>query len=114
MKLPEKFENFYPPVEHLFQTKRGYYRTVLLEKKGTFVPQHVHDWSHDTLVGSGRARGWCDGEWIGDKGPGEVFEIEAGKEHVFMSLEDGTRLSCIHNLNGEPYRILRETHLEKA
>jgi len=86
------------PVERITTTSTGYYRSVLLKKAFTCIPQHVHDHAHDTLVCNGRARGWADGEYLGEKEAGEAFEIAAGKRHVFQALEDNTRLACIHNI----------------
>lgn len=114
--LPAEFEALeQQPVEKITQTKSGYYRSILLEKAGTCVPQHTHDYPHDTLVGSGRARGWVKTGgrwlWIGDKEAGDAFEIAEEKEHIFMALEPNTRLSCIHHLDGKPYQFLKEGKL---
>lgn len=74
-----------------------YFRSVLIEKSGTSLLQHVHDHDHATFVGWGRARGWANGVWIGDKGRGEAFEIKAGQEHLFQALQDNTFLTCTHD-----------------
>lgn len=111
-ELPTSFEKLEEqPVERITITATGYYRSVLLARAFTCIPQHTHDHAHDTLVCSGRARGWSDGQWIGDKEAGEAFEIAEGKKHIFQALEDNTRLACIHNLNGKPYRFLEEGKL---
>lgn len=88
-----------PPVERIEEVAGLYFRSVLLERAGTLIPQHRHDHDHATLVCAGRARGWCDGIWIGDKGPGEAFEIRAGGEHVFQAIEPMTRLACVHDID---------------
>lgn len=85
------------PVERIEIVAGLYFRSVLLEN-GTVIPQHVHDHDHATFVGSGRARGWANGRWIGDKGPGEAFEVLAYQEHVFQALEANTRLCCVHDI----------------
>lgn len=74
------------------------FHTITIEKAGTLVPQHVHDDSHATLVCAGRARGWTDGAYLGEKGPGEAFWVEGGKKHHFQAVEPITRLSCITHL----------------
>lgn len=85
-------------VEHIVEAAGIYFRSIFLARTGMGVPQHVHDYDHATLVGSGSLRGWCDGEWIGDKGRGEAFEVLAGKKHIFESLEPNTLLICVHDI----------------
>lgn len=86
------------PVEKIDEASGLYFRSVLLEDANTIIPTHAHDHDHATVVGSGRARGWKGTYWIGDKGPGEAFEIKAREEHTFMSLEPMTRLICTHDI----------------
>lgn len=86
------------PVERIEEACGLYFRSVLLEKAGTVIPQHRHDHDHATFVGAGRARGWANGAWIGDKGAGEAFEVKAGCAHVFQALEPNTRLTCVHDI----------------
>ena len=85
-------------VEHITEASGLYFRSVTLPEAGTYIPQHNHDYDHATLVCSGKVRGWCDGVNLGVKSKGEVFEIRANHEHVFVSLEPNTTLVCIHNL----------------
>ncbi len=87
-----------PPVEHIEEVGNLYLRSILLRNSGCVVKQHIHDREHLTLVGNGRARGWADGKWIGDKKPGEGFWILAGQEHLFQALESDTRLVCVHDI----------------
>lgn len=87
------------PLEQIVEAGGFYLRSYLLKESGTIIPQHVHDHDHVTLVGSGRVRGWQDGICIGERGPGEVFEIPAGTAHVFQSLEPYTLLCCVHNID---------------
>lgn len=97
--LPTEFEPLDEAlVESMAFSKFGlYFRSLLMKKKNTVVPQHVHDLGHATIVGAGRARGWANGEWIGDKGPGEIFDIDPYIEHVFQALEENTFMSCVHD-----------------
>ena len=98
--LPEIVRELTPdeqPVEKLVEVAGLYLRTYHLPMVGMVVPQHVHDYDHATLICSGKLRGWCEGEWIGDKGPGEAFLIKAGCQHTFESLEP-SMLTCIHNI----------------
>lgn len=75
-----------------------YFRSAIFAESGTIIPQHVHDHDHVTFIGSGRFRGWKDGEWIGDRSAGEVFHIQAGASHLFMSLEEHSMLTCVHTI----------------
>jgi hypothetical protein len=85
------------PVERIEEIGGFYFRSILLHQVGMVVKQHVHDHEHVTLVCNGRARGWSESEWIGDKGPGEAFLIDAGDDHLFQALEPDTRLVCVHD-----------------
>lgn len=86
------------PVERITEVGGLYFRSVLFTDAGIIIPQHVHDHDHVTFVGSGRFRGWKDGEWIGDRVAGQAFEIPAGSSHLFMSLEPNSLLTCVHNV----------------
>lgn len=86
------------PVEQIVEAGGFYFRTICLAEPGYVVPQHVHDHEHVTLVGSGKARGWKHGVWIGDRSAGEAFVIEADAPHLFQALDAQTRLTCIHNI----------------
>lgn len=86
------------PVERITEAAGLYFRSLWLPVAGMVVAQHVHDYDHATLVGSGRARGYCDGQLLGEKGRGEVFEITAGCAHAFEAVEPETLLVCVHDL----------------
>lgn len=75
-----------------------YVRSILLEDAGMRVPQHVHDHDHATLVCSGRARVWVDGDEIGDFDAGHLVPVLKGKRHEFQALLPMTRLACIHDI----------------
>lgn len=86
------------PVQHIVEAGGLYFRSILLEHAGTLIPQHEHDHDHVTLIGSGKARSWQDGVWVGDFGPGEVVEMKAGRSHAFQALEPNTHLTCVHDI----------------
>ena len=86
------------PVERIAEAGGLYFRSVLLREAGMVIPQHTHDHDHATLVCSGSARGWCDGKLMGDKSRGEAFEVLAGHQHIFESLEPMTMLTCVHDI----------------
>jgi len=96
--IPEKLLRLEDqPVQFVDEVAGLYFRSILLEKAGFVVPQHVHDYDHASYIGSGAARLWVNGEWIGDYQAGHAIEIKAGKEHVFEALEDNTRIACVHD-----------------
>lgn len=82
-------------VEFVGELAGVHYRSVFLAFRGTTIPQHVHGESHATLVGCGKARLYVDDRFKQDISAGEVVLIEAGKKHLFESLEDNTRLTCL-------------------
>lgn len=85
-------------VEHVDEVGGLYIRTIRLFKRGTYVPQHVHDYDHVTLCGSGSAYFYQDGALSAIVRAGSVVTIKKGMQHAFQSLEDNTTLSCIHSV----------------
>lgn len=94
------------PVEYIEEVGGIYFRAILLQNIGDAVPQHTHDYAHVTLIAAGKVRLWIEGAWVADIEAFKAIEIEAHRQHVFQALEPNTRLSCVHNLNGEPYKAL--------
>lgn len=84
-------------VESIDEVCGLYFRSILIQK-GIRVPQHVHDYDHATLVGSGRAALYIDGLMIGIFEAGQAAPITAHQKHEFEALEDNTRLICVHNI----------------
>lgn len=84
-------------VEYVEERMGVYFRSVFLPFKGMTIPQHVHDVSHPTFCGSGKARLYVDGLFREDVEAGHAVGIEAGKRHCFEALEDNTRLTCVFN-----------------
>lgn len=87
------------PLECITEVGGLYFRTVTFKDAGIIIPQHVHDHDHVTFIGSGKFRGWKDGEWIGDRSAGQAFDIPAGSSHIFMSLEANSLLACVHTID---------------
>lgn len=94
-------------VEYVDDVGGLYFRAILLPNIGDRVPQHTHDYEHVTLIAAGAARLFVDGELKGDYSAFRAIVIEANKQHVFEALEPNTRLSCVHQLNGEQYRLTK-------
>lgn len=85
-------------VEFVEEVKGIYFRSVLLPKAGARIPQHVHDHDHATFCGAGRALMIVDGVSQGEVLAGHAVPVLAGKKHEFVALEDGTRLTCVHDV----------------
>jgi hypothetical protein len=86
-----------PVVESIMTDVAGlYFRSYLLPEVGTIIPQHVHDYDHATLVCAGSVDVNIDGVYAGQYQAGQAIEIQAGKQHVFQSVEPMTRLCCVH------------------
>lgn len=61
------------------------------------APQHVHAYAHLSACTSGAARVEVDGLTIATIRAGDLIVIEAGKQHIFTTLEPRTTILCIHN-----------------
>lgn len=85
-------------VEFIEEVGGLYFRSIYLPSAGQRVAQHVHDYDHVTYCGAGRAMLRTDGIEIDVLEAGHALEVKAGHIHEFEALEDGTRLTCIHNL----------------
>lgn len=106
--LPEGVARHDQPVEYVDDVGGLYFRAICLENVGDVVPQHAHDHAHVTLIASGKARLWIEGAWVADIPAFKAIEIEANRKHIFQALEPKTRLACVHDLKGEPYRVAKE------
>lgn len=86
-----------PLLEFIDEVGPFYFRSILLPEAGMRIPQHVHDYDHATLCGSGKARMYVDGVETGILEAGQATEIKAHHRHEFESLERNTRLTCVHD-----------------
>lgn len=73
-----------------------YFRSVLLPI-GVKIPQHRHPYDHATYCGSGSAVMYVDGKRTRLVEAGQAVEIKANSFHEFESLENNTRLTCVHD-----------------
>lgn len=89
-------------VEFVDEVAGIYFRSVYLTE-GQKMGQHVHPFDHATLVGSGKARLWVDGQWAGDFEAGQAVKVEAHKRHEFMAVDGPVRLTCVHNTESAHY-----------
>lgn len=53
------------------------------------IPMHTHDYSHLTVVVSGRIKA-TDGSKSSEFGPANVINFASGKPHEIIALEDNT------------------------
>ena len=82
-----------PPKTMRFKCGLAFFGVLL--SKGMVIPQHKHTHSHATYIGSGSARYWANGVYMGIVGQAEALELPAETEHVFQALEDGTLITCV-------------------
>lgn len=93
--LPDATDAADQPTEFIDEVGGFLFRTVLLQKPGTIIPQHKHDTDHVTLVCAGAGRLWVNGEWRGDYEAFSAVEVKAGDTHLWQSLHRYTRFSCL-------------------
>ena len=84
-------------VEFIDEVAGLYFRTVVLQKPGARAYQHVHDYDHATVCGSGRAILYVEGAITRIVEAGEVVLVKANKKHYFEALAAKTRLICVHD-----------------
>lgn len=82
-------------VEFVDEVAGLYFRSVLLPL-GVKIPQHLHPYDHATYCGYGSAMMYVDGKRTRLVEAGQAVEIKANHKHEFESLEENTRLTCIH------------------
>ena len=74
-----------------------YARSIFLPHAGTKVPQHSHNYDHASFVGSGSVRLIANGALVGDFKAGQLIEVKANTDHLFVALEPNTRIACLHH-----------------
>jgi quercetin dioxygenase-like cupin family protein len=86
-----------PLVEYVEEVGGLYFRSLLLPQAGMRIPQHLHPYDHVTYCGSGSAIVFADGKAIDVIAAGRAVEVRANIAHEFESIEENTRLTCIHD-----------------
>lgn len=72
---------------------------IIVPLKGTKIPQHVHAFDHTTMITKGSVRVWVEDKLLGDFKEDAFIEIKAHKAHKFETLEDNTKICCVHNIS---------------
>lgn len=83
--------------------------------EGAWIPQHSHETAHLSAIATGSVRVWKDGKCMGDFTAPSGIRIEALSEHLFLALEDGTTVLCIHRVDdGDEPHIHAEHQIVSA
>jgi quercetin dioxygenase-like cupin family protein len=85
-------------VEKITEVCGLYFRSVVLERAGDVATQHTHDHDHATYCGAGRFAYYANGAHQGEFVAGDAVPVRAGEKHYFVALDDGTRLTCVHDI----------------
>ena len=85
-------------------------KTMVIQRAGTFVPQHAHVYAHVTVLVRGSIKAWKDGAFLGDFTAPVGITIPARAKHLFMSLEDHTILLCVHDIGTAEAVEIAEEH----
>lgn len=75
---------------------------MLMEKSGTVVGQHAHEYGHTSLLVSGRVMVFAEGDKVGleYKAPSFIW-IPPKIKHTFVSMENDTHVYCVHNVQNQ-------------
>lgn len=94
-------------VEFVEERAGIHFRSIFIPFRGTTIPQHVHGEAHATYCGCGKARLYVDGLFQQDLEAGHSITVEAGKQHMFETLEDNTRLACVWSVEAAERELKR-------
>jgi quercetin dioxygenase-like cupin family protein len=75
-----------------------FFKTMVIPKAGTLVPQHAHVYPHVTALVRGAVGVFKGDERIVDLQAPSAVLIRAREKHAFLALEDDTALVCIHDI----------------
>lgn len=81
---------------------RIFMKGMLMDKAGTIVGQHAHEYGHTSLLVRGKLMVFADGDDVGVQYEAPAFIwIPAKTKHLFSSLEDNTHVYCVHNMKDQ-------------
>lgn len=73
-------------------------KSMVIQRAGTYVPQHAHKWDHQSVVVRGGVFVWENGLPKGlVRAPASIL-IKAGVKHLFQAETDGTTILCVHDI----------------
>ena len=100
------------PIESMHHYAGTFVKAHVVPDADTILPQHLHPFPHLTFIASGAVRVARDGEDLGEFHAPAAVHIPAFARHLFVTLEPGTTILCIHNLaDGETVEIAEEHRL---
>ena len=106
--------NFEPAVQpistEIHMPDGVFIKTMVIQKAGTFVPQHAHTYDHISVLVKGRIRVTVDGEFLGIFEAPDSLLIKARTKHLFEALEDGTTILCVHDIGLAEEVSIHEEH----
>lgn len=85
-------------------------KSMLIQRAGTFVPQHSHSYDHLSMLAVGAVAVWEDGEPAGTHYAPKGLTIRAGVKHTFRSLVDNTLIYCVHRIDRTGEVEIAEEH----
>jgi quercetin dioxygenase-like cupin family protein len=85
-------------------------KAITIERTGSLVPQHAHQYDHTSFVAAGEVMAWRDGEYVGRITAPSGLLIVKGAKHSFLTCQPNTVILCIHNLHGSGAVALLAEH----
>jgi len=79
----------------------SYVKEMRVAKAQTHLMQHVHKYSHVSVIVRGACRVYQDRVWLGDMVAPASIVIPAHMPHRFVTLEDDTVILCVHDMEAE-------------
>lgn len=73
-----------------------YVKETRVPLANTVLRQHRHTFPHLSVIASGAAAVWCDGEYLGEFRAPALVKIRPGAEHHFATTEPDTCVLCVH------------------
>lgn len=107
VRLPDNEQ----PIETKFEMVDGIACVMMaIQRAGTYVPQHSHEYAHISALVSGSIEVWKDGVNLGTFVAPHQLVIEAHAKHLFLAIDDNTTILCIHNASRSGEIEIAEKH----
>lgn len=85
-------------------------KSMLIQRAGTYVPQHAHKYDHQSVVVRGGVFVWKDGLATGLVRAPATILIKANVKHLFQAETDGTTILCVHDIGTAEAVEIAEEH----